>query len=659
MLLTIDHLLALDALAASEAAGHALYTIAEDPHTQNLFRVLELQGLVVPEAVQSYRLAYLGYEALRLLGSMQAAGLLPRNDAAGEYPQLKAGWRFLSSEVLAALEAAARKGGRVGPLTEELLSVRGFTEAKTSTDEEQQRSSLRLNVHGEAWLNFARSSRPHLEINSDLAHAIQRMHSGYADMHQLGMRPEHIALLEAMELLTWSVPDGEIATLTTLGQAVYEALRKGGYATADVVLDEPILDVLALVEERGSASLTSEQLMELQNLGYVDEDGVVSVAGQAALRAYYLLHQEVHGRNGAFAITEEEVELLAAIHQLEQQRDGGEGSTEEPSKEHLHRVLVERLAESYKELIRRYGRTIADSSRVARKRQAQEVLEQLKERDQEFNLKDREHWFKQVLNIDELLVGLESLGLVQDESEGGTTLYRLTPQGQEVLGEQSETPRDIRATAVKAITSVRGRFSGLATAWIEQAREEGLIGTGGITQSGRLYARLAEHYTRWTTLTQLEAQTLVKLPEVDMYMVNRSVKLHATAQEEKQVWALDKLEARGLIERLVDGQIVRTEAGQLLARAISDALELAYPVTPAIVRLLSAIHQVGTLYVKEPKVRIAPHQWTEVERLTGLEPKAFQEAVYVTRLGHYIGDANINEAGLDLLEALTKLQVKT
>jgi hypothetical protein len=43
-----------------------------------------------------------------------------------------------------------------------------------------------------------------------------------------------------------------------------------------------------------------------------------------------------------------------------------------------------------------------------------------------------------------------------------------------------------------------------------------------------------------------------------------------------------------------------------------------------------------------------------VERLTGLEPRAFQEAVYVARFGHYIGDANINETGLDLLEALAK-----
>jgi len=32
--------------------------------------------------------------------------------------------------------------------------------------------------------------------------------------------------------------------------------------------------------------------------------------------------------------------------------------------------------------------------------------------------------------------------------------------------------------------------------------------------------------------------------------------------------------------------------------------------------------------------------------------------VYVARLGHYIGDANINDAGLDLLEALAKLRGK-
>jgi len=121
---------------------------------------------------------------------------------------------------------------------------------------------------------------------------------------------------------------------------------------------------------------------------------------------------------------------------------------------------------------------------------------------------------------------------------------------------------------------------------------------------------------------------------------------------------LEKLEARGLIERLVDGQIVRTGAGQLLTKAVSGARHLGNPVTPAIVRLLAAIRQVGTLYVKERKVRIQPQQWVEVERLTGLGPQEFKEAVQVARVGQYIGEANITEAGLDLLAVLERLKSK-
>ncbi len=53
-----------------------------------------------------------------------------------------------------------------------------------------------------------------------------------------------------------------------------------------------------------------------------------------------------------------------------------------------------------------------------------------------------------------------------------------------------------------------------------------------------------------------------------------------------------------------------------------------------------------------------PHQWAEVERLTGLEPPAFREAVHIARLGRYIGEVHITEAGLDLLAAQEKLNSK-
>src|SRR6266446_1933733 len=93
-----------------------------------------------------------------------------------------------------------------------------------------------------------------------------------------------------MDLLTWSVPEITVYALTALGQAGYEALRKGGgYVPLDVVLDKSILEVLARLLERGSAALTPEQLANLQMLGYVELDGTVSAAGHAAMRAYALL----------------------------------------------------------------------------------------------------------------------------------------------------------------------------------------------------------------------------------------------------------------------------------------------------------------------------------------------------------------------------------
>ena len=83
---------------------------------------------------------------------------------------------------------------------------------------------------------------------------------------------------------------------------------------------------------------------------------------------------------------------------------------------------------------------------------------------------------------------------------------------------------------------------------------------------------------------------------------------------------------------------------------------LGHLVTPAIVRLLAAVRQVGTLSVKEWKVRIQPEQWAEVERLTGLGPQEFKETVHVACMGQYIGEVHITEAGMDLLAVQAQLK---
>ena len=282
-----------------------------------------------------------------MLEAMRVAKLLPPLDL------LKDNWRFLGSDILTALQAAQRNRGRVGPLTEQVLSARGLTENVHDTLE--KRSFIRLNGYGRAWLDFARRYRPRLEITRELANSIYSMQSGYTGRSALHMPAEHIDLLEAMDLITWSVPEGTVYALTALGQAVYEALHKGGYApddmlgyaTYDAVLDEPILETLTLLLDQGSTALTSEQLLDLQTLGYVEFDGTLSAAGQAAMRAYALLQRESSEQIRTFAITEPEVELLAAVQQL---TESANGSQLHPDKKMLRRALVDRMVKRYQDL---------------------------------------------------------------------------------------------------------------------------------------------------------------------------------------------------------------------------------------------------------------------------------------------------------------------
>ncbi len=131
MLITTAHLLALKELASGEAAGHAVPTLTEDDSQEYIYRGLELQGLVLLEPPRAYRLTYAGREALGLFEAMREAALVPPLE------QLENDWRFLGSDILAALQAAQRKRGRVGPLTAEALSARGLTESVHDTLEKR------------------------------------------------------------------------------------------------------------------------------------------------------------------------------------------------------------------------------------------------------------------------------------------------------------------------------------------------------------------------------------------------------------------------------------------------------------------------------------------------------------------------------------------
>ncbi len=119
MLITTAHLFALHELVDGEAAGHTVRMLAEVDLQEHTHRELELQGLVLLEVPRAYRLTYTGREALGLLEAMREAALLPLLD------HLKHDWRFLGSDILAALQmegahsarAVGRSGASDGPGT--------------------------------------------------------------------------------------------------------------------------------------------------------------------------------------------------------------------------------------------------------------------------------------------------------------------------------------------------------------------------------------------------------------------------------------------------------------------------------------------------------------------------------------------------------------
>lgn len=663
MLLTTLHLRALDALRASDASGGAGRAAGDDQ--RDVYRALELQTLARSDGRQTYALTDAGREALRLLDQMRAEGLLAPSD------QLEEGWRFIGSEVLAALAAADRAGGRVGPLADEVLRERGL--AEVFRDPDRKVRYPRLTVSGRQWLAFAQRHGPRLEITGALARSIHGMPPAYVEPHRMGVPGEHAIQLEAMRLVVWSMPDRDVYTFTAVGRAVHEALRKGGYPIADIVLDDAMLDLLAILADKGRGALAAEELAPAQMLGYVDAEGALTPGGEAALRARRLRDAQPGRSPATITITRHEAELLSVVWDLSTGKtvpaERLEGMTREEAaqamrprettKAALHKALVESLERRYQAFVGKYGRKI--EAVEARKRQNNEMVAELKDRDRAYGGLDA---------LDELLMHLESFELLRAEGEGKVTVYRLTPNGVRVVHEQGDTPQAVTGMAVKAITvtTMAGHFYAPVGRWIEQAHDEELIGPGGITKAGDLYAWLAEHAMRWPALSRREAHMLMHLPQTETDEVGDgesragSDHHHRTTHsghgvpgkdESEQEYVLDRLEARGLIERMVDGQIVQTASGQLLARAVAGASALDYPVTPAIVRLLLAIRQIGeSLYVKEEKVRVQPHQWEEVERLTGLGPDEFRDTVHLAKLGQYIGEANLREAGRDALAAL-------
>ncbi|NPA30603.1 MAG: DUF505 domain-containing protein [Chloroflexi bacterium] len=546
-------------------------------------------------------------------------------------------WRWLGSEVIAMLDAAAR-AERVGPKAEQALLDRGL--AMRVWDRAKKAEYVILSDAGRAVLDIYTHAHPRLLIDETLAEFIRKVPVGPAPSDRLptGSHEEH--LLEAMRLIAYSVPISDAFAFTALGQAVKRALETGGFGTG-TVLSEDLL--WALAQHADGEPISEAALARLQALAYVDAAGELLPAGEWALEALRLWWDGPRAEVWTLAVEAEEVEVLQTIDALWNRYAQSGNKDDIPTFGRLRREMIDRKVKEYKALLERYGRRIKE---MPKKFQA--IAQQFAE------AKDLARWYDDNFALRETLYSLESFNLLaSEEDDAGREVFRLTDIGRQVLADHAERRRDIPSTAVKAITMTRKMFSAPALEWWQQAHDAGLVGTAEPTKSGWMYAHLAETLVRKPHLTRFEMEVFHLIPARGMTEGEIYKQLEAKGEDPERIrWALEKLEARHLIEILPDGNVVETPAGELMDQALAGVPEgFGNPVNPIILRVLAALREVGTLYVKERKVRVLPRNIQEAWKRSGLSREAFDDALKAARVAGFLGRNAITTAGLLLLEA--------
>ena len=493
-------------------------------------------------------------------------------------------FRILGSEVISMIEVARLAQGDV--------------QAQPDIAGELQRRGLvqdgRLLPVAESILQAYEIAQPNLYITPELAEKLRKQPPGPGKKTLLNFTREETFRLEAMRLLTFSLPVGNTYSLSGAGQQIRAGLLKG--AVVDFALT---VDMLKSLLAENPTGRNKEQLLRM---GAIDQHGNLLPAGRHLKKAAQLLLQQPIELNPSIDIETFDFSVLA---------------------------LIERLWQENKKDAKKYPsyKQIRDNFISS-----------------EFT----------PANPAYALYLLESFGLISSKRiYNGSLVYELTEWGEKILADRKkEQHKPVHATSVMAITTTRMENLSPDENWIKTAEEQGIVGKGFPTNSGRLFSGLASSIERLPVISALEGEVLRILP-LWRGMFEKTILDHFQQDRHEQVrYALRKLVSQGIVDALPGALYKVTEAGERFKRGVAVVPpRIEFQVTPHILRLLISANQA------QERGKI---DWRAAERNCELDPQVFASTIDHARNLHYIKGDKITTAGQLLIEGTEILrQVRT
>ncbi|MDM7273505.1 DUF505 domain-containing protein [Sulfurihydrogenibium azorense] len=644
MIIKKEHALALLNAKHQEEKGLACQiTIKaeEDPYIE-----LELQNLMAQgNSPIEYVLTYWGRNLVYLLEEMINKGIIPHPS------QWNESFRWIGSEVISMIESSIRSGDLTGDLIFDALKERGLAE---EVHQEKKGWLKKINDYAKSIYEIYKNAKPRLEISKELANYIISIPPGPADVKFLPITGRNVELLESMRLISFSVPKSDVYILSALGNAVKETVEKMA-PSLETVINEDYMYSLLKVLDSGIESLSTSEREVLEELAFIDDNGELLPAGEHLIEVYRLWSEKSYLPVKSFNLEVLDEEVLLAIEKI---WDKNKQNPEIiPTDEEIIHFLLEKPLKEYKHLKEWYGRMLNQAMGYQKKEELKKKWEEFLTMEELFkHFWEKGNKWQEKLHdtVKTALYSLESFNLINSEVEEktGKTVYTITQYGKKVLNDiKVRGVREISSTAVKSLAMGKTEFTAPNYQWYQKSVEEHLVGEGYPTETGKLYLDLAYSVSKKPYITKFEVMVVHRIPEQGMFLGDLFKEFDETLKEEVE-YALNKLEARGIINILPNESIEFTSAGSLIKRALAGVPEgIEFPINPVMVKVLQAIREVGNLYVKESKVRILPKNWKEAIKISNLDPETFGKELEVARIAGFIGKTSLHESGLQVLEA--------